>query len=161
MPLAPHAADQPHRRADIVSNKSIHYLIEAVQLTAPGAHTATVNSTSFDRALGVTSDLGAPYEALEVLVEFGAWTDGTHTPKLQESNDNSTWNDVAAGDQIGTLTAVSSAGGANKIQRMAYVGAKRYVRGVVTVSGATTGAIYGITAIPAFPRDLPTVASGN
>ena len=144
-----------------MSNKSIHYIVEAVQLTAPAAHTATVNSTSFDRELGVAGDLGAPYEALEVLVEFGAWTDGSHTPKLQDSPDNSTWTDVAAGNQIGTFTAVTSAGGANKIQRMAYVGTQRYVRAVVTVSGATTGAIYGITAIPAYPRDLPTVASGN
>jgi hypothetical protein len=35
------------------------------------------------------------------------------------------------------------------------------VRMVVTVSGATTGAIYGILAVAAFPRNLPTVTSGT
>lgn len=144
-----------------MSNKSIHYIVEAVQLTAPAAHNATVNSTSFDREKGVASDIGAPYEALEVLFEFGAWTDGTHTPSLQDSPDNSTWTPVAAGNFLGTLTAVSSAPGGNSIQRAAYVGTQRYVRGVITVSGATTGAVSGITAIPAYPRNNPTVASGS
>ena len=144
-----------------MSNKSIHYIVEPVQLAAPAAHNATVNSTSFDRELGVSGDLGAPYEALEVLFEFGAWTDGTHTPKLQDSPDNSVWTDVAAANLIGTLTAVTSAGTASKIYRAAYVGTQRYVRGVITVSGATTGAVSGITALGGFPRDLPTVASGS
>ena len=145
-----------------MSNKSIHYIIEPVQLAAPAAHNATVNSSSFDRQAGIgASDIGNPYEALEVMFEFGAWTDGTHTPKLQDSPDNSTWTDVPAAGLIGTLTAVTSAGPASKIYRAAYVNGQRYVRGVITVSGATTGAVSGITAIAAFPRSLPTVASGN
>lgn len=144
-----------------MSNKSIHYIVEPAQLTAPAAHTATVNSSSFDREKGVTGDIGAPYEALEILFEFGAWTDGTHTPKLQDSPDNSTWTDVAAANEVGTLSAVTSAGTASTIQRMAYLGTQRYVRGVVTVSGATTGAVYGITALAGFPRNAPTVASGS
>lgn len=144
-----------------MSNKSIHYLVEPVQLQAPAAHNATVTSTSFDREKGTASDIGAPYEALEVLFEFGAWTDGTHTPKLQDSPDNSVWTDVAAANYLGTFTAVSSSAGQNAIQRAAYVGTQRYVRGVITVSGATTGCVSGVTAVAGFPRNLPTVASGS
>src|SRR6185312_9602612 len=145
-----------------MSNKSIHYSIEAVQLVAPAAKTSTVTSTAFDRELGVSGYKGAPYEALEVLVEFGAWTDGSWTPKLQESTDNNTdYNDVAAANQLGTFTAVTSTAGQNKIQRVAYVGSQRYVQVVVTPSGATTGVILAVTALPAFPRNLPTVASGS
>jgi len=145
-----------------MSNKSIHYSIEAVQLVAPAAKTSTVTSTAFDRELGVSGDKGAPYEALEVLVEFGAWTDGSWTPKLQESTDNnSDYTDVAAANQLGTFTAVTSTAGQNKIQRVAYVGSQRYVQVVVTPSGATTGVILAVTALPAFPRNLPTVASGS
>src|SRR6185312_11962216 len=115
-----------------MSNKSIHYSIEAVQLVAPAAKTSTVTSTAFDRELGVSGDKGAPYEALEVLVEFGAWTDGSWTPKLQESTDNnSDYTDVAAANQLGTFTAVTSTAGQNKIQRVAYVGSQRYVQVVV------------------------------
>lgn len=144
-----------------MSNKSIHYNIEAVQLSAPAARTSTVTSSSFDREAGVAGDLGAPYEALEVLVEFGAWTDGTFTPKLQESTDTTTWTDVAAANELGTFTAMTSTALQNKIQRVAYVGTLRYVRAVVTVASATTGALVAVTALPAFPRNLPTVASGS
>lgn len=145
-----------------MSNKSIHYLTEAVQMSAPGARIATVNGASFDRQNGVSGDKGAPYEALEVLFEFGAWTDGTFTPKLQDSTDTTTWTDVTAANLIGaTPTAVTSAAGQNAIQRVAYVGTQRYVRGVVTVASATTGMLMSITAVPAFPRNLPTVASGT
>lgn len=145
-----------------MSNKSIHYITQAVQLSAPAAHTASVNSSSFDREKGPSGDIAAPYEALEVLVEFGAWTDGTFTPKLQESTDTTTWTDVTlTGNELGTYSAVTNSATASTIQRMAYVGTLRYVRAVVTVASATTGAIFGVTAIPAFPRNLPTVASGS
>jgi hypothetical protein len=69
----------------------------------------------------------------------GAITDGTHTPKLQESDvSGSGFTDVVAADQIGTLAALA----ANTVQQVSYIGAKRYVRVVVTVSGATTGGFY-------------------
>lgn len=98
---------------------------------------------------------GSPYNATaldcanvienKIDFEFGAYTDGTHTPKLQDSADNSTFADVAAGDQVGTLTAVSSSAGQNATQSVSYIGSKRYVRGVITTSGTTTGAIIGVS----------------
>lgn len=143
-----------------MSNKSVHYIIAPVQLSAPAARTTTVTSSKFDREAQDT--LAAPYEALEILLETGAWTDGTFTPKLQESSDDSTYTDVAAANQLGTFTAISSSAGQNSIQRVAYVGTKRYVKCVVTVTGSpATGMVMGITGIGGYPRNLPTVASGS
>jgi hypothetical protein len=105
----------------------------------PAARTATANGTGVDIA-----NLG------EVTVHFivGTITDGTHTPKLQESDNNSTWSDVAAADQAGTLAALAS----NVNQKVGYLGTKRYVRAVSTVAGATTGGVYSAIAVGGQPR---------
>lgn len=74
-----------------------------------------------------------------IMFQVGTVTDGTHTPKVQESDDNSTYTDVAAADQIGTLAALAS----NTPQIVQYKGGKRYIRPVITTTGATTGAVAG------------------
>lgn len=95
------------------------------------AYTATTNGAGVDVS---------NYGEVEILIAPGTRTDGTHTPKVQESPDNSTWADVAAADLVGTaLAAIAS----NTVQRVGYIGSKRYLRVVTTVAGATTGAIYG------------------
>lgn len=99
---------------------------------------ATINGTGVDLAA---------CDAATVAFQFGTWTDGTHTPKIQESNDNSSFTDVAAGDQIGTLSAVSGAGGSNTTQVVGYKGAMRYIRAVLTTAAATTGALSAATVI--------------
>ena len=106
--------------------------IDAVISLSPAARNTTANGTGVDLQ---------GYEGAVALAQFGAWTDGAHTPSLQESDDNSTFTNVAAADMLGSFTAVSSGAGANTVQRVGYIGAKRYVRGVMTVSGATTGAL--------------------
>lgn len=97
---------------------------------APAARTATANGTGVDTANhGVAN------------VEFivGTITDGTHTPKIQESADNSAWSDVAAGDLVGSLAALAS----NVNQKVSYIGTKRYIRAVSTVTGGpATGGVY-------------------
>lgn len=93
----------------------------------------TVNGTGVDLA-----GTGNFFRAAMLLVIAGAITDGTHTYKLQESDDNSSFTDVAAGDLQGALTAVTTAG-ANAVQRQSYTGSKRYLRAVVTTASATTG----------------------
>lgn len=100
-------------------------------LQAPAART---NGT----ANGATADLSG-YESALVLAFAGAVTDGTHTPKLQHSTDGSAWEDVPAVYQRGTLAALE----ANTLQRVAYIGSRRYLRAVITTAGATTGAIAG------------------
>lgn len=113
----------------------------------PAARTATANGTAVD--------LQGAKSALAVL-SVGAWTDGTHTPKLQEGElaDGSDAADVAADNLEGAFTAIAGAGQANAIQRVGYKGTKRYLRVVMTVAGATTGAVYG-AAIATEPNAKP------
>jgi len=104
------------------------------QSLAPAARTATANGTAVDLS---------GFNSATFIVDAGAWTDGTHTFKAQESDNNSDWSDVAAGDLNGTFTAITSATQAGKFHKVGYKGTKRYVRVVVTAAGTTTGAVYG------------------
>lgn len=111
---------------------------------APAANrTATAN--------GVAVDL-ANYDGCLAVINFGVITDGGWTPKLQESDDNSTFTDVAAADQVGTFTEAGSASD-ETTQQAAYIGTKRYVRVVVTESSASsTGALFSAALIRTNPR---------
>lgn len=113
-------------------------------LQAPAARTTGA-------ANGATADL-ASYESALVLFIAGAVTDGTHTPKLQHSTDGSAWEDVPAADQRGTLAALES----NTVQRVSYLGARRYVRAVITTAGASTGAIAGSLVLRGHAHQTPT-----
>lgn len=93
----------------------------------------TVNGTGVD-----TAGTGNFFRSAMLLVLAGAVTDGTHTVTLQESDDNTTFTDVAAADLQGSLTAVTTAN-ANTVQRQSYLGAKRYLRAKVVTGSATTG----------------------
>lgn len=149
-----------------MSNQSIHYIIASSVLLAPAVHNAAQTSASFDQQKGPSGDIAAPYEALELMLITGAWTDGAHSWQVQDSPDNTTWTNcpasslLGAGAASGGFTAVSSAAGQNAVQRCAYVGPQRYVR-VVSTEAGTTGLVSGIVAVGGFPRNMPTVASGN
>jgi hypothetical protein len=78
-----------------------------------------------------------------IVAQSGVVTDGTHVVKVQESDDGSTWNDVASGDLIGGSMQFTDAFD-NFILKSKYIGDKRYVRAVLTVSGATTGAVISV-----------------
>lgn len=117
--------------------KATKDIIDAAVVIAQGAlKTSTTTGTGIDLA-----------NVIENTVFFlpGAITDGTHTPKLQESDAlGSGYTDVAAADQVGTLAAIA----ANTIQQVSYIGSKRYLRGVVTVTGSpATGGYYGAYAV--------------
>lgn len=116
--------------------------IDPVRSVAPGAHTATVNGSGVDLQ---------GFNSAAVVFDPGTITDGTHTPKLQESDDNSAWSDVAAADQVGTLAALAS----DTLQKVGYKGVKRYIRAVVTVSGATAGGVYGAQVVRGNPENAP------
>lgn len=117
----------------------------------PAAHAATVSSTGIDRTAYESG-----VDALVAVLEVGAWTDGTHTFKLQDSPDNTNWTDVAATYLQGSFTAIAGTGQQNAVQKVGYLGNQRYVKAVDTVSGATTGAIYGLLWIVGGAHNLPT-----
>lgn len=80
------------------------------------------------------------FDAAMALVTFGTWSDGTHTPKLQHSDDGTSFSDVAAEDLDGAFVALSASAGQNAAQCVGYRGARRYLRVVLTGAGATSGA---------------------
>lgn len=115
--------------------------VDAAHSLPPLVRTASANGAGVDLA---------GYDSAFLLVHFGAWTDGTWTPKMQESDDNAAFTDVAAADLQGSFTAVSGTAGQNTVQRVGYIGAKRYVRGVLTGTG-TTGVNAGMTVVRGHP----------
>lgn len=100
-----------------------------------GNRTASVNGTGIDLQ---------GYDGALVIINADTITDGTHTPKVQESDDNSIYTDVASTDLIGTaLVAITAA----SVQKIAYVGTKRYIRVVITAAGTTTGGKYNAVVV--------------
>lgn len=70
---------------------------------------------------------------------IGAWTIGTYTMKLQESDvdTDGSYTDVGTADLQGSFTAVSGTAGTGVVQRVGYVGGKRYVRMMQAGTGTT------------------------
>lgn len=116
--------------------------LDAKQSVAPAEHAASVNGTGVDLQ---------DSHGVMVHIHPGTITDGTHTPKLQESADNSSFSDVAAADLVGSFAAIES----DTLQRIGYIGSSRYVRVVVTVSGAQNGGAYGASIVLGAPRKAP------
>lgn len=116
---------------DLKSNIDIASTLRPEARTAAGTGTA-VNLQGYDSALG----------------EFhaGDWTDGTWTPKLQESTDGTTFTDVGTDDMQGAFTAVSGTAGENQVQRVGYVGTKQYLRGFLSGTG-TTGMVSSFSIV--------------
>ena len=83
-------------------------------------------------------------EGLEIIFQVGAYTDGSVTPLIEESDNNSDYTAVADADLTNTeASAALSAAGVSKI---GYIGAKRYVKAsAVTAAGSTLSV--GATAI--------------
>jgi hypothetical protein len=116
--------------------------INILQTLAPATRTATATGGSVDTG---------PFNSAVVEFSAGAITDGTHTPSVEVSDDNSIWTAVANADLQGELSALS----ANSVQRVGYVGGGRYIRGVVTVAGATSGGVSGANVILGHPATGP------
>jgi hypothetical protein len=113
------------------------------QSLKPLARTASANGSGVD-LLG--------YDGAMIVVDAGTVTDGTHTVSLEESADNSTFTAVAAGNLEGTLPALITTND-DQIHTAEYRGTKRYVRGVITVTGSpSTGAVVGIAVIRGNPK---------
>lgn len=104
--------------------------------------------------LGTKADLFG-YEAAMVLVNFGTWTDGTHTPSLLESDDDSTYTAVAAGNLQGAFAAVTSAANDDLVQQVGYIGGKRYIKAKIVTTGATTGIPASAVLVKGHPINLP------
>ena len=109
----------------------IENAISVLQTLLPAARTATVNGTTVDIQ---------GFQSAAIIITFGTWTDGTHTPSIQHSTDGTTFTNCDSNSLNTTLSAVSSAAGNGTVQKIGYTGSNRYLRVVMTVTGATIGA---------------------
>lgn len=129
-------------RNDLVST------IDVGSSLPPAARTATATGAGVD-----TTD----FHAVTALVHVGVWTDGAHTFSLEESEDNSAFSAVAAGDLVGTLPVVDDATTDGTTFHVGYFGTARYLRVRVAVTGSpATGLTASAAVIRGVPRSLPT-----
>ncbi len=88
----------------------------------------------------------AGFNGAVVAFYSGVITDGSVACKVQEDDQSSfaTAADVAAADIVGGTNLQTLAAADDKVvKELGYIGKKRYIRGVMTQSGATTGGFYG------------------
>ncbi|XKM40332.1 hypothetical protein A4U53_030850 [Rhizobium ruizarguesonis] len=112
-----------------MAKRDLYNNISVAASVAPAVLTATGTGTGVD-ARG--------FQSVTAVINTGAIVAaGLFTPKLQESDDNSAWSDVAAADLLGSFANLA----ASAVQRVGYKGSKRYVRVVLTyVSGTSIAA---------------------
>ncbi len=127
-----------------------------IQLSVPAVY-KTAQTTVVDRYRN------GGYAALTLELCPGLWTDGSHAFALNESDDNSTWTAVAAADvmpnpEVGVYgtasTFISITAATAVVQRIDYIGRRRYVQVVTTETGAT-GAAYALLAHLFAPVNFP------
>lgn len=121
--------------------ETVHSAALAQVALAPAAHTATANGVTVDKHAS-----NSAARSVGFVVHAGTVTDGTHTFTVEDSDDGTTWGAAADHHVVGNLPALSSANDGGVFQ-FEYTGHKRYVRVVVTVATATTGGLYGATAL--------------
>ncbi len=96
------------------------------------------------------------FESATFAIQSGTLTDGTYTPEVSESDDNSTFTAVADDFLIGTeANAVLVATDDNKVKTIGYVGKKRYVKLTITSTSVTSGGTLGASVILGHPKTAP------
>ncbi len=114
-------------------NKNLHDSQDYSESIAPLLRTdGTVEGTAVDLQ-GSNS--------AEVIIS-SEWGDGTVTPSLEESDDNSTWSAVAASNLDGSFAAITS-DATDGVQNVGYVGSKRYIRAKIVTASSTSGSTAG------------------
>lgn len=114
--------------------KDLQSKLGLVQSVEPAAYIASINGSSADLQ---------GFNSAAIAVNSGLITDGTHTPIVEESDDDLNFTAVSAGDLVGTSGNIAS----SAVQKVGYKGTKRYLRVSVTVSGATVGGVYTASVV--------------
>ncbi len=134
--------------------RTVYSHVRAKATLAIVARTASANGTSVDRKLSGASGTNEWFQSATLLVHTGAITDGTHAITLEVSDDNAAWAAAAAADLQGSLPSIAAAND-DTVYEVGYTGTARYLRAVTTVSGTTTGGVYGATILLGFPNVTP------
>ncbi len=127
-----------------MAKRDLYSNIALVTSVVPAAQTALVNGTGIDLRGFNSAAIGVTTGAIVSAGLFGV--------KLQESDDNSTYTDVAAGDYLGTAPTALAA---SSTYWFGYKGTKRYVRAVVTYTSGTS-IVVGVVVIKGHPDYRPT-----
>jgi hypothetical protein len=123
--------------------RSVYNHVRTVQAVAPAGTrvNGTVNGATIDRFGG---DVYA--SSVAFVIHSGTITDGTHAVTVEDSDNGSAWAAASAADLQGSPPTIASSDD-NKVYEIGYVGAKRYVRAVLTTARATTGGFVDAVAL--------------
>ena len=110
-------------------NKDLHNQVSA------GVAIALTAVADGEDVVGVAIDRQGS-EGLEIIFQVGAYTDGSVTPLIEDSDDNVTY--AAVTDANLTNTEASAALSAAGVSNIGYVGFKRYVRATAVTAAAST-----------------------
>lgn len=108
----------------------------------PATYTTTATGTGVDLA---------GFDAATIYVFQGATTDGTWTATVQDSADNITFGTATINGSLATMTSATT----TTVQEVGYGMAKRYVRVLITETGATTGGVLSAIVVKGSPKSLP------
>jgi hypothetical protein len=130
--------------------RDLHNNLNAARGISPAAIISANGTTT-----GQTIDV-ADYGSVEFLFLSGAITDGTFTVTLYEgdASDMSDETAVADADLLGTEPVFASTDD-NEVQKVGYIGSKRYVRAKVVQAGATTGGFICCIVAQGHPKTAP------
>ena len=112
----------------------------------------TINSDTTTNGTGV--DI-RDYDAVTIAWESSTTvSDGTYVLGVEESDDDSTYTDVASADMVGTVANFSSSSEGNRWQ--GYIGIKRYIRATFVSTSTSSGGVFAGTIVRGLPHSAPT-----
>jgi hypothetical protein len=122
--------------------QDLHSNIKVVPALTPRAAIATDTTTA-----GTAVDLQG-FEACVFAIASGVLTDGSYTPLIEESDDNSSYSAVADADLMSTEAAEAFAATDDaEVHKIGYIGHKRYVRLSMVAASTTSGGFLAAIAI--------------
>lgn len=133
--------------------RSLYWSMIVKPTIAVGAKT---NGTLLGTSVDTTDPAGGTdgFKSAMFVIHTGTITDGTHTVTCEESENDSDWTTVAAGELQGTVPAIVAADD-NKVFEIGYMGGQRYLRLKIVSSGTTTGGVLGATVLLGNPGSRP------
>lgn len=126
---------------------------KVIEMLAPVAVTATVTGTAVD-----TVQTGMKFDWASIYVQAGviSTTVAIGGLKLQESDDNSTWTDVAGSANTAAITATTD-NGKLYVYQLDVRKRKRYLR--FSLAGTSTGLLAAVTCVLSRAKEAPYTAA--
>lgn len=95
------------------------------------------------------------FDGAMFVVDIGTWTADDLTVTFQDSDDNSTWADIADANLDGQDNDIAILHGhASSVIMVGYMGSKKYIGAKITDAGSGD-AIVGIYVVKGYPSQIP------